>query len=167
MTEVAYRVRLDDAGLMGTPASAIVNRPGFELWRHTATSHDLVTQLCQNFHNYGRTNGWQWTQDVGNNGGHQLGRPLIAGTPNATNCGGFNASVRWIASNILILPDLLFTNEFTNDRFITRTGSIRCVPAYTAAATKVVSPGNGTPALSSMIMDGPVAVAHEKVVKPC
>ena len=126
MTQVAFVGRLAAENLMNSPAAQIVTRPGHELWNNAANNAALIQQLCQNFHHYGRTNGWQWTNGVGANGGAHLGRPLVAGTTNATNCGGFNASVRWIASHILNLPAAVFTNmgATTPDRFITSTGTI-------------------------------------------
>ena len=120
MTQLAYKNALIAQQLGGnTPAWKIVCRPGHQLWHHMATNDALVSQLCQNFHDYGRTHGWQWVTDMGRN---RDGRPLIAGTMNATNCGGFNASVRWIASNILNLDNAVFTNQgaTTSDSFITR-----------------------------------------------
>lgn len=126
MTQVTYIGRLAANNLMNSPASEIVTRAGHELWNHMANHHTLVQQLCQNFHHYGRSHGWQWIQGVGANGGANLGRPLIAGATNATNCGGFNASVRWIVANILNLPAAVFTNmgATTPDRFITSAGTV-------------------------------------------
>jgi hypothetical protein len=123
MTERAYKAALNAANLgPGTPAWTIVTRPGYELWNHEASNDALVSQLCRNFHDYGRTNGWQWIPEFnGNSGPLGQGGPLIDGTKNRTNCGGFNASVRLIASNILNLTGV-FTNSgaTTPENFITR-----------------------------------------------
>lgn len=124
MTQLAYKNALIAQQLAGnTPAWRIVCRPGHQLWHQMATNDALVSQLCQNFHDYGRTHGWQWISGfAGNSGPQGMGFPLIAGTKNATNCGGFNASVRWIASNILNLDNTVFTNQgaTTPENFITR-----------------------------------------------
>jgi hypothetical protein len=120
----AHNLHLPHNGL--TPAWDIVTRPGHELWNHMITNDALVTQLCQNFHDYGRNNGWIWIPNVGLNGGVPVGHPLIAGMTNSTNCGGFNGSVRWIASQILNLPGAVFTNmgATTIDSFITSTNTV-------------------------------------------
>lgn len=125
MSQVAFLGRIAANHLGGTPAADIVTRAGHELWHHTASHAALISQLCDNFHWYGRNNGWQWIKTVGGNGGAQLGRPLVAGQATATNCGGFNASVRWIAHNILQVPAAQFTNmgATTTESFITRTGT--------------------------------------------
>jgi hypothetical protein len=126
VTQLAYKNALIAQQLGGnTPAWRIVCRPGHELWNHMATNDGLVDQLCQNFHDYGRTNGWRWIAATGQNTQPMLGRPLIAGTTDRTNCGGFNASVRWIASNILNLQagDITQAGTTAKESFITRPGT--------------------------------------------
>jgi hypothetical protein len=140
MTRAAYTAALHAENLRNAPAWRIVTRPGYELWNHMATNQALISQLCRNFHHYGRTRNWQWITTVGQNNA-PLGRPLIAGTTNATNCGGFNGSVRWIASHILNLPDTVFTNTgaTTTDKFITRTGTRVIDAAWTGNVRTLLS----------------------------
>ena len=106
----------------GTPAHAIVTMPGRELWKFALTELALVRALCENFYRYGRANGWHWVQGVNGNGSDvagNLGVPLLQGAITATNCGGFNGSVRRLAHDVLAVNNLTNAGATTPDTFIT------------------------------------------------
>ncbi|WP_419652307.1 hypothetical protein [Thiolapillus sp.] len=124
MTQVTYIGRLAANNLMNSPASEIVTCAGHELWNHMANHHTLVQQLCQNFHHYGRSHGWQWIQGVGANAGANLGRPTNMGatTPDRfiTSAGTvaidatWQGNVRTLTTNFAALGAYRFTAHSWN-----------------------------------------------------
>lgn len=106
----------------GTPAHSIVTMPGRELWKSAMTEMALARVLCENFYQYGRGHAWRWVQaSTGNGtpGGGDLGVPLLRGAITATNCGGFNGSMRRLAHDILGVNNLTNAGATTPDTFIT------------------------------------------------
>ena len=101
-----------------TPAYRIIARPENELWEQPEGS--FASKLTDNFYRYGRANGWHWIPDCfnGSRRDGNLGVPLLQGAITATNCGGFNSSVKRLADEILGIPG--FEEAFTSDVFVTR-----------------------------------------------
>jgi len=116
--------------LVGSPADDIVSRAGHELWLpiYTANLTVLVRKLCDNFYHYGRNNGWIWGAFNANRTGGDptsVGFPLISNSLfTQTNCGGFNAALRQIASKVLGVGDDLLDGSNCADRFMTRPGTV-------------------------------------------
>jgi hypothetical protein len=106
----------------GTPAHSIVSMPGRELWNSAMTEPALIAALARNFYHYGRTNCWRWVQTSNGNGttgGGNLGVPLLRGAIQATNCGGFNGSLRRIAHDIVALNNVTNAGATTGEAFLT------------------------------------------------
>jgi hypothetical protein len=101
-----------------TPAFEIIARPGHELWEQA--DENLARALTHNFYEYGRAKGWRWITDCfnGSRRDGNLGVPLLKGTINETNCGGFNSSVKRLADEILEIKG--FEEAFTSDVFVTK-----------------------------------------------
>jgi hypothetical protein len=121
---IAFQTALANLGLgAGTPGRQIVEMPGRELWQYSLAQGILMTSLCRNFYDFGRTNGWQWLHHLNGNGSMAagtLGLPLLQGRIAGTNCGGFNASLRYLARNVLGLNGVTSDDATTLAAFITR-----------------------------------------------
>jgi hypothetical protein len=122
--ELAFVAKLRELKLAQSPAEKIVKRPGSQLWLHAATNAQLAEQLCRNVYWYGINGNPAWDWGAGS-GGNPTGEALARGTTTSTNCGGFNATARWIGHNVLGIPPGELTGEFTNanDTFITLAGT--------------------------------------------
>jgi len=106
----------------GMPAHDVVTMPRRELWNFAMTDLALMRALCENFYRVGRARNWNWVQASTGNGttaGGDLGVPLLKGQVNATNCGGFNGSLRRLAHDVLALNNLTNAGATTPDTFIT------------------------------------------------
>jgi hypothetical protein len=122
-----YQAALTNLGLgPGSPGRAIVEMPGRELWQYSLAQGPLMVNLCRNFYDYGRGHHWRWVVSLNGNGSPgagTLGLPLLQGALTATNCGGFNGSVRYLARNILGLGAVTNDDATTPATFITRPGT--------------------------------------------
>lgn len=104
----------------GTPARDIVTMAGRELWNSAMTTAALMSALTHNFYHYGRVNGWVWGSGSNGNGNAlAIGEPLLRGTIQGTNCGGFNGSLRLLAHTILGVPGVTNADATTPDAFLT------------------------------------------------
>jgi hypothetical protein len=125
--KVQFQQNLTNGGYgAGSPARSIVEMQGQELWRSAMTDNSLMAAACRNFYSYGRNQGWHWVQTLNGNGADTqgtLGEPLLRGTVTATNCGGFNSSLRKLAQTILGLNNVTNAGASTLDTFITNPGT--------------------------------------------
>lgn len=84
----------------------------------------LAEHVCRNVYWYGLNGNTTWVWDAGS-GGNPTGEALARGTTLTTNCGGFNATARWIGHNVLGIPADQFVGSYThaNDCFVTLAGT--------------------------------------------
>jgi hypothetical protein len=122
--ELKIVARIKELKLSGTPAEKIIKRAANPLWRYVGHDAALAEQLCRNVYWFGRNGNPVWTWGQGS-GGNPTGEALARGQVSVTNCGGFNATARWIGIEVLGLTSVQFAGSFTdaNDCFVTLAGT--------------------------------------------
>ncbi len=103
---------LTKLNLLNTPVEEIICRPGHELWVNAGNPLLQIEDLCRNVHWCGRQGSKPWVWEANGNG-NNTGEPLARGQITSTNCGGFNATARWIGHNVLGLSSNIFKSSFT------------------------------------------------------
>ena len=128
MTQTEIEAQIVTMGLGRTPTARILRRADNPLWNYGGLQ--LAREVCRNVHWFGHFGHlrWKWNGNYGVNSGGKLGmdagEPLARGLTAETNCGGFNATARWIGTRVLGLSDTFFVNSSTLARFITKPDTV-------------------------------------------